>query len=180
MVSEVVSVVHVPTTKTAVLLLCTCGARLGFCLCWPRARAFCGGLCCLLAWCGGCCFRCGVGVIWQMEMYSWNRSHQRGFTVAANFQWSSSRDWCRFHGSQTMTFRKVVSQRRSSTLRCNTTHNFFLTHSNLLLTTIDYEKHATYPGWEENATRYAPRGSTVVQLETHKKNNSAEHASWLR
>ena len=43
-----------------------------------------------------CCRRRGVGIIWQIDMYFWNRSHQDGFTVAANQQWSSSRDGCRF------------------------------------------------------------------------------------
>ena len=47
---------------------------------------------CLLAWycCCGCCRRC-VGIVWRIDLYSWNRSYQDGFTVAANFQWSSSR-----------------------------------------------------------------------------------------
>ena len=50
-------------------------------------------------------------------MYSWNRSHQDGFTVTASFQRSSSRDLCRFPRMQIMAFKRVVSQRRLSTLR---------------------------------------------------------------
>ena len=59
----------------------------------------------LLAWyCHCCCRRC-FGIIWRMDVNSWNRSHQDGFTVTANLQWSSSRDWRRFpripnHGAQ--------------------------------------------------------------------------------
>ena len=34
---------------------------------------------CLLAWyCCSCCRRCGVGIIWRIEFFSWNRSHQDG------------------------------------------------------------------------------------------------------
>ena len=39
-----------------------------------------------------------------------------GFTVSANLQWSTSRDRCRFHGSQTMT-RRLSSLRFIARLR---------------------------------------------------------------
>ena len=93
-VPEVVSVAAAPGGETAVVVLCTGGA--------PSAAVSAvltrvhSATDCVVSLDVICCRRCGVGIIWQIEMYFWNRAYQDEFTVTANFRWSSSRDGCRF------------------------------------------------------------------------------------
>ena len=72
-----------------------------FCFWQSYTCSFCGrSSCCrwrglLDGYCYCCCRHC-VRIIWQRESYSWDRSHQNGFTVAEHVQRPSSRNWCRF------------------------------------------------------------------------------------
>ena len=70
----------------------------------------------LLAWHWCCCCRPCVGIIWQIEVYSWKRSHQ----VTENLQWSSSRDWCRFPRIQNHS----VQERGIPTLSFHSTFHY--------------------------------------------------------
>ena len=102
----------------------------------------------LLARCSWCCCRRCVRIVWRIDLHSWNRSHQDGFTVTANFQRSSSRDWCRFpripdHGVQES--RVPTPSLHSAFQRTTTNHAVRCTDQMLICFAVTSEPNAFEP-----------------------------------